>query len=960
MTPDRDGGFGRADLGRHLRRAIDADPERGAVTFGEIPTAVDERSDQPEDVIVPTEDDGPAFVLAGGTDDVGRRKHDPYARPAVRRALDAARERNAPLAGTVGTGRLVVFDATHTGSGPLDRRSRTLSASDGEEVANLLLDEIARLRAGENRWDRPEEAFVDSVRAIHDVLSARLVASLDEGGGATDPTADPSTPGATRQEFADRAVGRLLVAVLAAKTAEAARTGEDEFDPLTVAPEGTGADLETWFDRVGEAIDGNGVLDHDETPEPRIPLDPIAEPVAEFVGELDDRDLTTFEGDVLGRIYEGIIPPDRRAGMGEYYTPTAVCDLVSRLAVTDADDAVLDPACGTGAFLLGARRRLRALGDDATGPRDGIAGRLAGIEPNRVPAQLARINLAVRSRDRDPEAVDVRVGDFFDVAVDDFPCPSSGEGFDAVVGNPPYVRQEDIDDKDHVRRHLDAEGVDAGDLSRRSDLYAYFLTHATEFLRDGGDLGFVTSDRWLDTRYGEDLQRFLLEHYAIRAVITFDRQVFDDALVDSSVLILRRETDPAERDGNVATFLRVKEELDVEAIASLVEADHDPNRLHATDEYRLVTRRQAALREERKWNVFFTAPPIYFDVRASPNVVDLSAVADVTYGVKTGANPFFVGRTVEMEAEGLEPYVSPLLKASGQVDAIRVTDDVAEEWRVLDVHDLVQRALAETVESDGEAPEARVKRWLAENGHDALLEYVRSGEAEGYHERSSLASRDVWFDLGELPRPRILSTMFTWRTHRVYWNAAGAPTSDQFYYVDPKPSVDPEVLAGILNSRVVWLANELLGRRAGGEGMTRLQTKVYETERWPVPDPRELDEDRREAIRTAFRDLQERELAAEAPTRDATAPERDDLDRAVIPALGLDRDDETVLEALQRGVRAMVAMRDEGAGERTSVLVDREGRDGTGDEAVDLPGVDGGRSNGGDGRHETSADDGGH
>jgi hypothetical protein len=232
-----------------------------------------------------------------------------------------------------------------------------------------------------------------------------------------------------------------------------------------------------------------------------------------------------------------------------------------------------------------------------------------------------------------------------------------------------------------------------------------------------------------------------------------------------------------------------------------------------------------------------------------------------------------------------------------------------------------------------------VKRWLAANGHDALLEYVRSGEADGYHERSSLASREVWFDLGDLPRPRILTTMFTWRVHRVYWNEPGAATSDQFYYVDPDPAVDEEVLAGVLNSRIVWLANELLGRRAGGAGMTRLQTKVYETERWPVPDPRELDDRRRDAIRSAFRALQKRELAVDEPTIQATEAERDALDRAVIPALGLDRDDEVVLQELKRGVRAMVAMRDEGAGERTSVLVDRDrgGREGENVAKIDLP-----------------------
>jgi len=53
-------------------------------------------------------------------------------------------------------------------------------------------------------------------------------------------------------------------------------------------------------------------------------------------------------------------------------------------------------------------------------------------------------------------------------------------------------------------------------MSSYSDIYAYFITHGTEFLADGGDFGFITSDRWLDTQYGEDVQQFLLDNYEMR------------------------------------------------------------------------------------------------------------------------------------------------------------------------------------------------------------------------------------------------------------------------------------------------------------------------------------------------------------------------------------------------------------------------------------------------------------
>ena len=135
---------------------------------------------------------------------------------------------------------------------------------------------------------------------------------------------------------------------------------------------------------------------------------------------------------------------------------------------------------------------------------------------------------------------------------------------DAVVGNPPYIRQESINkvDKDNYRNLHEMEWPGQTGLSGRSDIYAYFFSHAAHLLKPGGYLGFVTSIGWLDTEYGFRLQEFFLRNFRIVAVI--ESQVekwFEDARVTTAVTILQREPDCAKRDGNPVRFIHLRKPL---------------------------------------------------------------------------------------------------------------------------------------------------------------------------------------------------------------------------------------------------------------------------------------------------------------------------------------------------------------------------------------------------------------
>lgn len=114
----------------------------------------------------------------------------------------------------------------------------------------------------------------------------------------------------------------------------------------------------------------------------------------------------------------------QRKARGAFFTPPEVAAYVARWAVRSSADRVLEPSCGEAAFLLAAHERVQTL--PAAGPV-----RLDGVELHGASARAARAVLRAAGA-----SAHVRVSDFFAVE----PDPS----YDAVIGNPPYVRYQDF------------------------------------------------------------------------------------------------------------------------------------------------------------------------------------------------------------------------------------------------------------------------------------------------------------------------------------------------------------------------------------------------------------------------------------------------------------------------------------------------------------------------------------
>jgi predicted RNA methylase len=626
----------------------------------------------------------------------------------------------------------------------------------------------------------------------------------------------------------------------------------------------------------------------------------------------------------LGARYEACLSDAQREGLGVYYTPPAIAAGICEWAIrprSDGPTRVLDPAAGSGRFVAAACDRL----DETTTPptRREAPDRVVAVDVDRTALDLAADTVAGSDEGPSNPAVRTVAASFFDRSPGDL-LDGTVPGFDAVVGNPPFIRQEELSaDRDHFRDHLRAFGPGGeqpyydGDraLSTKSDAYVYFLTHGLGFLRDGGRLGFVLPSKWLDTRYGEDLQAFLYDHVRLEAVVGFSARAFD-ALVDTVLLLVERCGDPDERDRTVTDFVRLREPVDPAALASIVDRERsvpsdEPFVVATRDTHRVVSvpQRRLAERGGTKLGYHLTAPAPFVRLVESDRMVPLDTYADVSFGHKTGNNGFFLLDEADVAAWDLpEAFLRPAIRSLRDIETRRLT---GTDQYLLDMHSYVEAVREDREGRAGDeepALAAEVKTALREDGHDAVLAYIQHGEAEGVPDGRTVAQRTPWFDLGELPAPAVLHPVFYDERVFTVENAGGFAPTNAIQRVDVTEY--GSVVPHLLNSTLHKVLLELWGRHEGGGA---LQLLTYEVSSVPVLDPAELSADERAAIAEAGERLLDGDESAQG-----------DLDRAVLATVDID----VSADELQAAHESLVRRRVDGAAERSVQVRDIDDIDG--------------------------------
>jgi hypothetical protein len=563
--------------------------------------------------------------------------------------------------------------------------------------------------------------------------------------------------------------------------------------------------------------------------------------------------------------------PDKQQTFGQFETPPDVADLLLGFCLRRPSDRLLDPSCGTGAFLQRAAQWQAWLADI---PAAVPAESLWGVELDADRAAKARTHL--------PQARIIGQN-FFTLR------PDGQRPFDAIIGNPPYTRAEWISRlQQEAGQQLSmfgdagarAEGFGKGKqaliptalwtkLNGRSGLYAYFFLHGVDFLRQGGRFGFVVSNGWLDVAYGQQLKQFLLDHFKVIALIESGvERWFDEASVNTCLVVLEKCNEPAERAANRVRLVRLRRPLD-----QLISYGPDDSRRQGQIE-RLVTRLlpadsrqsgdtavrvllQAELDAASKWGVALRAPDFYRQRQQQSTVASLANWSSLQRGFTTGANTFFYLDAAALEKWGIEPqFRRPLLKSLRNVDRLRLS---AADCG----HDVL---------------------WIpatADLRGTATGEYVAWGESQGFHLRRTCAARHPWYSLPPQPAAQLVLAKGIWRRHFVSLVDDTLFVDQQLYRIWLADGVPPVAAAALLNSAWAALQCELLGRVNFGEGV--LWLAAYELETLRLPDPRHLAPAPLAELERAFNRL------AQRPVRDIEVelaqPDRQALDTAVFNLL---------------------------------------------------------------------------
>ena len=438
---------------------------------------------------------------------------------------------------------------------------------------------------------------------------------------------------------------------------------------------------------------------------------------------------------------------------------------------------------------------------------------------NREIDKLKSVKQHLKDPEKKPFVWDVDFAEIF----------SDKKGFDIVVGNPPYVRQEMITPPNRLKSEITTEEKKkykekliesvkerfpvVKDLGKRSDYYIYFYFHGLSLLNINGTFCFITSNSWLDVEYGKGLQEFLCKYVPITAIYDNPKRSFTHADVNTIIALFGA---PEAKQRSLGDWL---------------------SGMNGGNE-----RIWPNIKSVAKF-VMFKKP--FEEVLSSQNLVNIENVK------------------VKVKGEGITELVKNVVSTNDYRVFPAVQEDLLEDgWEYPDGY---KNGRFKSGSYEGnkwggkflKAPDIYYK--ILEKGENKIchlsdLAKISTGMITGdnakyYKKRTKDFDSDEYSLVFKSPREvnkinltsadavsiiRTKNIPFKIRKSRLLWvdlrgdkhichyNASDLPFEHNFYGIDSRETGEEKLLCSILNSSLSYFLIEILGRRGLGGGAIRL------------------------------------------------------------------------------------------------------------------------------------------
>ncbi|WP_154455809.1 class I SAM-dependent DNA methyltransferase [Helicobacter pylori] len=376
-------------------------------------------------------------------------------------------------------------------------------------------------------------------------------------------------------------------------------------------------------------------------------------------------------------------------------------------------------------------------------------------------------------------------------------------GFDCIIGNPPYIRQEQIKD---IKPLLQKQYRDF--YNSTADIYTYFFSLSYHLLKEKGFNAFITSNKYARAKYGAKLRELLLKKTTIVSYMELNAlKVFESATVDTSIMNFIKQEPPKE-----SSFKYYEPTPD------------DKNDLKSTH---TLSMRQNTLSTES----FIFADSTLLDLRGKMESVGTPLKdwdIQINYGIKTGANEAFIIPTekreeilnackTQEERKRTETLIKPILRGK---DIKRYSYEWAGEW-VINTHNGYTSNLKFKI------PPIDIEKYPALKSHlDSHWDTIATRSDQGdtpYHLRNCAYLED--FEKEEIVYPCIMAKepCFVYEEKGFY---APAPAN-----IITGDKIEIKYITALLNSKCIYFAMRKFYMGGGIEG----ELKTNNLEKIPIP-----------------------------------------------------------------------------------------------------------------------------